>query len=137
MVAAHAHSMPAGHETFPATCAPPAGHMPHTSHCCACFATTQGTLCDMLEDVNTGIAWVLNNAELYRGDPRCVYITGQSAGAQLGALALMAQVGSRWQFGIGKSGACGMGRAGRAQPMALVPTLLLLCSESQAPVHDL
>jgi prenylcysteine alpha-carboxyl methylesterase len=47
----------------------------------------------MLEDVNTGISWVLNNAPLYGGDPNCVYITGQSAGAQLGALAIFAQVG--------------------------------------------
>ena len=54
----------------------------------------QGTLPDMLEDVNRGIAWVLNNAHLYGGDPATLYLTGQSAGAQLGALALFAQVGA-------------------------------------------
>ena len=45
----------------------------------------------MLEDVNRGIAWVINNAELYGGDPGCLYIVGQSAGGHLGSLALMAQ----------------------------------------------
>lgn len=52
----------------------------------------QGNLPDMLEDVNRGIGWVLNNAHLYGGDPSTVYITGQSAGAQLGSLAMFAQV---------------------------------------------
>lgn len=52
---------------------------------------SQGKATDMLEDVNRGIAWVINNAELYGGDPGCLYIVGQSAGGHLGSLALMAQ----------------------------------------------
>lgn len=34
----------------------------------------------MLEDVNTGIAWVLRKVERYGGDPDRVYLVGQSAG---------------------------------------------------------
>lgn len=52
----------------------------------------QGALPDMLEDVNRGISWVLNNAALYGGDCHRVYLVGQSAGAQLGALAIFSQV---------------------------------------------
>lgn len=65
----------------------------------------------MLEDVNRGINWVLNNAWLYGGDPNTVYITGQSAGAQLGALTLFAQV--RLVYCVGVifiwTGGCGGG----------------------------
>ena len=52
----------------------------------------QGNLEDMLEDCNTGIAWVLTHIGARGGDPARVYMVGQSAGGQLGALALIAQV---------------------------------------------
>jgi prenylcysteine alpha-carboxyl methylesterase len=45
----------------------------------------------MLEDVNTGIAWVLRKLERYGGDPERVWLVGQSAGAQLSMLALLNQ----------------------------------------------
>jgi prenylcysteine alpha-carboxyl methylesterase len=51
----------------------------------------QGTITDMVKDVNTGIAWVLNNCHLYGGDPNAVYLVGQSAGVHLTLLALIAQ----------------------------------------------
>ena len=46
----------------------------------------------MLEDTNTGISWVLRHAGAFGGDGRQVYLVGQSAGGQLGALTLLAQV---------------------------------------------
>ena len=57
-----------------------------------CHAALQGTIADMLEDVNTGIAWVLERCAAYGGDPARVYLIGQSCGAQLGTLALITQV---------------------------------------------
>lgn len=45
----------------------------------------------MLEDVNTGIAWVLRKLERYGGDPERVWLVGQSAGGQLAMLALLNQ----------------------------------------------
>ena len=55
----------------------------------------------MLEDVNAGIAWVLQHAGAFGGDAaRGVHLVGQSAGGQLGALALIAQVwGCGWRGG--------------------------------------
>jgi hypothetical protein len=64
--------------------------------CCRCHL--QGSALDMLEDVNTGIAWVLRKVERYGGNPDHVWLVGQSAGGQLAMLALLsqaAQVGSR------------------------------------------
>ena len=46
----------------------------------------------MVQDVNRGISWVLNNAGLYGGAAGSLYLVGQSAGAHLAALALLAQV---------------------------------------------
>lgn len=46
----------------------------------------------MLEDVNTGIAWVMEHVASFGGDPSNVTLVGQSAGAHLGALALFHQV---------------------------------------------
>lgn len=46
----------------------------------------------LVQDVNTGIAWVLNKMELYGGCIENVTLVGQSAGAQLGLIALMSQV---------------------------------------------
>ena len=51
----------------------------------------QGSAMDMLEDVNTGIAWVLANLELYGGDAESIFLMGQSAGGHLTSLALLAQ----------------------------------------------
>lgn len=51
----------------------------------------QGSALDMLEDVNTGIAWVLRKVERYGGDPEAVWLVGQSAGGQLAMLALLNQ----------------------------------------------
>lgn len=45
----------------------------------------------MLEDVNTGIDWVLRRIRHYGGDPGSVFLVGQSAGGQLAALALIQQ----------------------------------------------
>jgi hypothetical protein len=58
----------------------------------------------MLEDINTGISWVLRHAARHGGDPDAVTLVGQSAGGQLALMALMTQVGSphrRWA-GAGK-----------------------------------
>lgn len=52
----------------------------------------QGNALDMLTDVNTGIGWVLRNAAAFGGDGKSFHLVGQSAGGQLGALALLAQV---------------------------------------------
>lgn len=52
----------------------------------------QGTMSDMLEDVNTGIAWVLRRIQYYGGDPANVTVVGQSCGAQLSSLAITIQV---------------------------------------------
>lgn len=52
---------------------------------------SQGNALDMLEDVNTGIAWVLRKLERYGGDPERVWLVGQSAGGQLAMLALLNQ----------------------------------------------
>lgn len=51
----------------------------------------QGSALDMLEDVNTGIAWVQRKVERYGGDPERVWLVGQSAGGQLAMLALLSQ----------------------------------------------
>ncbi|KAG2496886.1 hypothetical protein HYH03_005285 [Edaphochlamys debaryana] len=51
----------------------------------------QGDALDMLEDVNTGIAWVLGACPGLGGDPGCVTLVGQSAGGHLAGLALIKQ----------------------------------------------
>lgn len=52
----------------------------------------QGDAVAMVQDVNRGISWVLNNAGLYGGAAGSLHLVGQSAGAHLAALALLAQV---------------------------------------------
>lgn len=52
----------------------------------------QGTIVDMLEDVNTGINWVMQKISHYGGDPEQVYLVGQSCGAQLCSLTTLLQV---------------------------------------------
>ena len=51
----------------------------------------QGSCLDMLQDINTGISFVLANCHLYGGDPDEVFLVGQSAGGHLTSLALLAQ----------------------------------------------
>ena len=55
----------------------------------------QGTILDMLEDVNGGIAWTLAHAAEHGGDPQRTYLVGQSCGAQLAALSLVTQARAR------------------------------------------
>lgn len=69
----------------------------------------------MLQDVNTGIAWVLNNAHLYGGDPDKTYIVGQSAGGHLGGLAMLAQVALAVERRTGES-SDSAGAPGTADP---------------------
>ncbi|GLI62540.1 hypothetical protein VaNZ11_005204 [Volvox africanus] len=52
----------------------------------------QGDALDMLEDVNTGIRWVLEEIHCFKGDPDNVTLVGQSAGGHLAGLALIKQV---------------------------------------------
>lgn len=51
----------------------------------------QGTVSDMVRDINTGVAWVFNEIECYGGDPQRVYLVGQSAGAHLSTMAMLLQ----------------------------------------------
>lgn len=55
----------------------------------------QGTVAEMLEDVNTGISWVLHRIEDYGGDPQRVTVVGQSCGAQLSSMAIILQAEQR------------------------------------------
>lgn len=59
--------------------------------CCTVFKP-QGTIVDMLEDVNTGVGWVMQKISNYGGDPERVYLVGQSCGGQLCSLATLIQV---------------------------------------------
>lgn len=52
----------------------------------------QGTIVDMLEDVNTGVGWIMQKISNYGGDPERVYLVGQSCGGQLCSLATLIQV---------------------------------------------
>ena len=60
---------------------------------CPTWRRLQGNVEDMLEDCNTGVAWVLRHIGARGGDPTRIYMVGQSAGGQLGALLLIAQAG--------------------------------------------
>ena len=53
--------------------------------------TVQGTIDDMVCDVQRGIGWVLHRIEGYGGDRSQVYVMGQSCGGHLAALALIRQ----------------------------------------------
>jgi prenylcysteine alpha-carboxyl methylesterase len=57
----------------------------------------QGTVGDMIQDVGTGIGWVVKRAEALGGDPKRVVVVGQSAGAHLGATAILRQ--AEWELG--------------------------------------
>jgi acetyl esterase/lipase len=58
----------------------------------------------MVEDVNTGIAWVARKIEHHGGDPEAVHLVGQSAGGQLALLALINQVRFVWGGGFPPGG---------------------------------
>lgn len=53
-------------------------------------ADTGGDLFPMAEQVRRAIAWVWRNAASFGGDPRRLYVGGQSSGAHLAAVALTA-----------------------------------------------
>lgn len=53
----------------------------------------------MLEDCNTGVAWVLDHCQSYGGDPNNVFIVGQSAGGHLMSVSLLGQVWQRQNGG--------------------------------------
>ncbi|KAL6783870.1 hypothetical protein ACKKBG_A03820 [Auxenochlorella protothecoides x Auxenochlorella symbiontica] len=78
----------------------------------------QGTALDMLQDVNTGISWVINNVALYGGDPTNLFVVGQSAGGHLGSLALLAQArhAARADLAAEGAGDRGRGDVGEREP---------------------
>ncbi|KAH6791289.1 prenylcysteine methylesterase [Perilla frutescens var. frutescens] len=51
----------------------------------------QGTISDMVTDVCQGIAFICNNIAEVGGDPKKIYLMGQSAGAHISACALLQQ----------------------------------------------
>ncbi|XP_044467767.1 probable isoprenylcysteine alpha-carbonyl methylesterase ICMEL2 [Mangifera indica] len=51
----------------------------------------QGTISDMVNDVSEGISFVCNNIADYGGDPKRIYLMGQSAGAHISSWALLEQ----------------------------------------------
>ncbi|KAJ4746381.1 alpha/beta-Hydrolases superfamily protein [Rhynchospora pubera] len=51
----------------------------------------QGTIGDMVKDASQGISFICNNVAIYGGDPKQIYLMGQSAGAHISACALMDQ----------------------------------------------
>ncbi|XP_059308705.1 probable isoprenylcysteine alpha-carbonyl methylesterase ICMEL1 [Lycium ferocissimum] len=59
--------------------------------CIDCRNFPQGTIGDMVKDVSQGISSVCNNIAEYGGDPRRIYLMGQSAGAHIAACALLEQ----------------------------------------------
>jgi prenylcysteine alpha-carboxyl methylesterase len=63
--------------------------------CCLDYRNfPQGTILDMMEDINTAFGWIAHNVINYSGDPTDISVVGQSAGAQLAALALLFQANS-------------------------------------------
>lgn len=51
----------------------------------------QGTILDMVEDVTTALGWISSHIQAYGGNPQQTLVVGQSAGAQLAALAVLLQ----------------------------------------------
>lgn len=56
-----------------------------------CWAA-QGNAAQMLEDINTSIAWVQDAIPKWQGDSDNITLVGQSAGGHLACLALFKQV---------------------------------------------
>ncbi|MDB5798770.1 MAG: hypothetical protein JWP36_2672 [Paucimonas sp.] len=52
--------------------------------------TVGGDMFPMVEQVRRSIAWVVNNARSFGGDPKQIYVSGTSSGAHLAAAALTA-----------------------------------------------
>jgi prenylcysteine alpha-carboxyl methylesterase len=50
-----------------------------------------------MQDVGVGIGWVVKRAATLGGDPKRVVVIGQSAGAHLGATAILRQ--AEWELG--------------------------------------
>ncbi|CAH2055298.1 unnamed protein product [Thlaspi arvense] len=51
----------------------------------------QGTISDMVGDASQGISFVCNNISAFGGDPKRIYLMGQSAGAHISSCALIEQ----------------------------------------------
>ena len=84
----------------------------------------QGTVGDMAADVGAGIGWVRRRAASLGGDPKKVFVVGQSAGAHLAALALLRQ--TEWQrseyssgYGAASSSSVGAPAPGAWSPKQL------------------
>jgi len=60
----------------------------------------QGDIRDMLDDVDAAMNWIVQNCDKYGGNPENITLIGQSAGAHLGATALLRQAldpnANRW-----------------------------------------
>ena len=75
----------------------------------------QGTVGDMAADVGAGIGWVRRRAASLGGDPKKVFVVGQSAGAHLAALALLRQTEwqrSEYSSGYGAASSSSVGASG-------------------------
>jgi acetyl esterase/lipase len=60
--------------------------------CCdviVCIFVPEGDISDMSLDVQTAITFVFRHIESFGGDPNCIFLAGQSAGAHLGSLAVL------------------------------------------------
>ncbi|KAG2452976.1 hypothetical protein HYH02_002313 [Chlamydomonas schloesseri] len=94
----------------------------------------QGDALDMLEDVNTGICWVLRRAHRLGGDPDNVTLVGQSAGGHLAGLSLLRQAEQAASAGGHSSGGghAGAGGAGSGVVRGLVTTAAVSATEAAA-----
>ena len=75
----------------------------------------QGTVGDMAADVGAGFGWVRRRAASLGGDPKKVFVVGQSAGAHLAALALLRQTEwqrSEYSSGYGAASSSSVGASG-------------------------
>ncbi|CAM6102602.1 unnamed protein product [Calypogeia fissa] len=60
--------------------------------CCVDYRNfPQGGISDMVEDVSTGIGFIVNNIDQFGGDPNRIYLAGQSAGSHIASCALVEQ----------------------------------------------
>ncbi|CAM6084221.1 unnamed protein product [Calypogeia fissa] len=69
--------------------------------CCVDYRNfPQGGISDMVEDVSTGIGFIVNNIDQFGGDPNRIYLAGQSAGSHIASCALVEQA----RIEIGQTG---------------------------------